>query len=251
MPRFLSAGYDIAYVDEGEGPPVLLLHGFASSSRVNWVETGWVSALTRAGRRAIAMDLRGHGDSAKPMDVEAYALASLAEDAARLLDHLALSSADLMGYSLGARVAALTAIVHPPVARTLILGGMAGGILRGLDQAEAIAAGLEASGIDAVGEPTARSFRAFAERTGSDRRALAAAMRARRDVIAAADLAALKLPILVVLGTADTLAGPIDDIARLLPQAELLPIAGRNHMNTVGDRAFKAAVLSFLDRAGR
>lgn len=248
MQSFRSDGYEIAYLDEGAGPAILLVHGFASNLRVNWVETGWVAALTGAGRRVVALDLRGHGASAKPRDTAAYALTDLADDAARLLDHLSLPAADLMGYSLGARVATLLAIAHPTLARTLVIAGMAGGILRGLDRSAIIAEALEAPNADLVGDAVARSFRAFAERTASDRPALAAAIRARRDVIAAADLAALAMPTLIALGTADTLAGPIEEISGLLPRAELLPIPGRTHMNAVGDKVFKAGVLAFLDR---
>ena len=248
MTFFESAGFRIAFTDEGAGPPILLIHGFASSARVNWHETSWVSTLTKAGRRVVAIDNRGHGQSAAPRETAAYALPGLADDALRLLDHLAIHRTAVMGYSMGARIAALLAIGHPDRVSSLILGGIAGGLVAGMAKTEIIARGLEAPTLEEISDDTARSFRAFADRTGSDRAALAAAMRTPRDVIAAGDLGRLSLPILAAVGSRDTLAGPIGELAVSLPQAELFEIAGRNHMNAVGDRTFKAAVLDFLER---
>ena len=68
MRHFSSDGIDIAYRDEGAGAPILLIHGFASNSAVNWQSTNWMTTLTADGRRVIAMDLRGHGESARLTD---------------------------------------------------------------------------------------------------------------------------------------------------------------------------------------
>ena len=61
MPSFKNGEVEIAYLDEGGGEPIVLVHGFASTKEVNWVLPGWVTTLTRAGRRVIALDNRGHG----------------------------------------------------------------------------------------------------------------------------------------------------------------------------------------------
>src|SRR5581483_7741507 len=103
MPSFRHDKVELAYLDEGAGDPVVLVHGFASNKEVNWVQTGWMTTLTRAGRRAIALDNRGHGQSTKLYDPEEYRVGKMAEDVRALLDHLRLNQADVMGYSMGAR----------------------------------------------------------------------------------------------------------------------------------------------------
>src|ERR1700693_1500406 len=117
MPRFSHDGVEIAFLDEGEGEPVVLVHGFASNKEVNWVAPGWVTTLTRAGRRVIALDNRGHGASSKLYDPAAYHSAAMAQDVAAVLDHLEIARADLMGYSMGARIAAYVAVNSPARAR--------------------------------------------------------------------------------------------------------------------------------------
>ena len=106
MPYFKSDDYTISYLDEGEGEPVLLIHGFASNKMVNWVNPGWVQTLTKAGYHVIAVDNRGHGESEKLYDSALYSSPIMAEDARALLDHLGLQKAFVMGYSMGARISA-------------------------------------------------------------------------------------------------------------------------------------------------
>src|SRR5258705_13631788 len=109
MQSFSNNGVDISYLDEGEGEPVMLVHGFASTKEVNWVQPGWVATLTRAGRRAIALDNRGHGESSKLYDPAGYHTDKMAEDVRALIDHLGLDRVDAMGYSMGARIGAFLA----------------------------------------------------------------------------------------------------------------------------------------------
>ena len=248
MPFFDSAGVRIHYEIHGAGPPVLLLHGFASNGRVNWVSTGWTETIAGAGCTAVVMDLRGHGRSDRPHDAVAYGAVTMAEDAARLLDHLGVDVAVVMGYSLGARVAAFLAIRHPRRVRALILAGMAANLLRGLDDAAEIAAALEAENINAVRGQKARAFRQFAERTGSDLKALAACMRAGREPVPAAALAELSMPVLITVGDKDAIAGPPEPLAAVIPGAEVVVLPGRDHMNAVGDAGHKRAVTDFLHR---
>ena len=130
MPTFVSDGIRLAFIDEGAGDPVLLIHGFASSAKINWVEPGWVSLLTRSGFRAVAIDNRGHGESDKLYDRALYSAPLMAQDARRLLDHLGITRADAMGYSMGARITAFLALAHPERVRSAIFGGLGGNMIR-------------------------------------------------------------------------------------------------------------------------
>ena len=85
MQRFAHDGVDIAFLDEGEGAPIVLVHGFASTAQVNWRHPGWVGTLTGAGRRVIALDNRGHGGSSKLYDPAAYHSSVMADDVRALL----------------------------------------------------------------------------------------------------------------------------------------------------------------------
>jgi pimeloyl-ACP methyl ester carboxylesterase len=248
VPTFSSDGVDIAYIDEGAGDPVLLIHGFASNLRVNWVDTGWVRFLVAAGVRVIALDNRGHGDSAKLYRREDYGAPLMAEDARRLLDHLAIPRADVMGYSMGARIAAFLALRHPERVRSAIFAGLGINMVRGMAGTGPIAHALEAASIDEVTNPTARTFRAFAEQTKSDLKALAACMRSSREPLTAEALAGLGCPVLVAVGTLDVIGGSAAELARLIPGAEALEIEDRDHMKAVGDRSYKDGVLAFLRR---
>jgi len=249
VPSFLSDTVEIAYEEHGDGSPVLLIHGFASNARVNWHGTLWVKTLVDAGHRVIAYDNRGHGESGKLYDPAAYGAAEMAEDGRRLLDHLEISAADVIGYSMGARLTALLAIHHPARVRRAVLGGLAANMIRGLGGAEAIAQGLEAENPDAIADPSVRGFRTFAEQTGSDLKALAACMRGQRQAIAPEDLARIACPVLVVAGSEDEIAGPVEPLVAAIPGARGLVLPGRDHMKAVGDRRFKEEVVSFLGEA--
>ena len=248
MPAFDSDRVEIAYLDEGDGDPILLIHGFASSAAVNWVDTGWVRHLTRAGRRAIAVDNRGHGNSAKLYTPADYGTANMAEDMRRLLDHLGIERADVMGYSMGARIAAFLAINHPQRVRSVVFGGLGINMVRPMAGTGPIAAALEAPSIEAVSNATARTFRAFADSTKGDLKALAACIRGSRDPIAAEAVSAITCPVLVVVGSDDVIGGSAAELATLIPGAEALAIEDRDHMKAVGDRRYKEAVTSFLER---
>jgi len=123
-------------------------------------------------------------------------------------------------------------------------------MVRGLAGTGPIAHALEAPTIDDVKNPTARTFRAFAEQTRSDLRALAACIRSAREPITADALSKLTCPVLVAVGTGDVVGGPAADLAAIIPGAEAFAIPDRDHMKAVGDRNYKAAVLDFLRRQG-
>ncbi|CAN1724270.1 Alpha/beta hydrolase [Hyphomicrobium sp. 1Nfss2.1] len=246
MQKFSSDGVEIAYIDEGEGDPVLLIHGFASNVSTNWGETGWVKLLTNAGFRVIAYDNRGHGHSAKLYNLTDYGAPLMAEDARRLLDHLGVEKAHVVGYSMGARIAAFLAIAHPQRVHSLTFGGLGINMVRGVAGTGPVAQALEAPTIDDVTHPTARTFRAFAEQTKSDLKALAACIRSSRARITPEAVGELRCPVLVVVGERDVIGGPAEALAALIPGARAVMLPDRDHMKTVGDKLFKQAVLEFL-----
>lgn len=248
MPEFSSNGVEIAYLDEGAGDPVLLIHGFASSAQVNWVDTGWVKTLVADGRRVIAVDNRGHGRSAKLYEPDDYGAPLMAEDMRRLLDHLAIPTADVMGYSMGARITAFLALAHPDRVRSVVFAGLGYNMVRPMAGTLNIASALLAPTIEDVKNPTARTFRAFAEATKSDLKALATCIRSAREPITAEQLATLRCPVLVAVGSDDVIGGSAVELAKLIPGAEALVIEGRDHMKAVGDRQYKVGVLEFLKR---
>jgi len=248
MSNFRNGSVEIAYLDEGAGEPVVLVHGFASTKEVNWANPSWVSTLTLAGRRVIALDNRGHGASSKLYDPAAYHSAVMAEDVLALLDHLNIERADVMGYSMGARITAFLAVNHPARVRAVILGGLGIRLVDGVGLPESIAEALEARSLTDVRDPTGRVFRAFAEQTKSDLRALAACIRGSRQTLSRAQVAGIAKPVLVAVGTKDTVAGSGPALAALIPGARALDIADRDHMLSVGDKVFKSCVLEFLNQ---
>ncbi|MAZ15473.1 MAG: alpha/beta hydrolase [Ahrensia sp.] len=248
MPHFEHDRLSLAYFDEGEpsGDPVLLIHGFASNKAVNWINPGWLKTLGDAGYRVVAIDNRGHGESDKPYDKEAYTPEIMAGDAAALLRHLKIDRAHVMGYSMGARITAFLCLAQPDMVRSAILGGLGLGMVEGLGGWEGIATALRAPSIDDVSGDRPRMFRAFADQTKSDRFALAACIETSRKKLTPEQAGRINAPTLVAVGTKDDIAGSPQDLADLMPNATALDIPGRDHMLAVGDRVFKAAALEFL-----
>ena len=248
MPSFRNGDVEIAYLDEGEGEPVVLVHGFASTKEVNWVNPGWVSTLTRNGRRAIALDNRGHGASSKLYDPADYHSALMAGDVCALMDHLGIARADVMGYSMGARIAAFLAVDHPERVRSVVIGGLGIRLVGGVGLPESIAEALEVPSRDDIADPTGRTFRSFAEQTKSDLKALASCIRGSRQTLSREQIAGISAPVLIAVGTRDEVAGSAEELAALIPGARHLAIPDRDHMLAVGDKVFKQGVLDFLNQ---
>jgi pimeloyl-ACP methyl ester carboxylesterase len=246
MPDFRNGDVEIAYLDEGAGEPVILVHGFASNKEVNWVQPGWVSALTRAGRRAVALDHRGHGASTKPYSIGDYGITKMAQDVVALMDHLKIERADVLGYSMGGRVAGRLAADYPGRVRSAVIAGIGIRLCEPGYHSEEIAQALEAPDVGAIRGKTPLAFRLFAQQTKSDLKALAANMRNPDRTISREAAAAIRVPVLVATGTNDDIAGSGAELAHLIPGAKLLDIPGRDHMLAVGDRVFKDGVLEFF-----
>ncbi|PPQ27487.1 alpha/beta hydrolase [Rhodoblastus sphagnicola] len=257
MLEFLSDGVRIAYLDfppEGAAgqtdrhkTPVLLIHGFASNHGVNWLFPQWVKTLTQAGRRVIVFDNRGHGRSEKLYEPEAYRPQTMAGDAARLLDHLGIARADVMGYSMGGRIAAHLALAAPEKIRGLILAGIGIHLIDDDGPPSGVAEAMEASSLEDLTDPKQRMFRAFADSTRSDRRALAACIRGSRRAMTVEEIGAVAQPTLICVGSEDDIAGDPLALAALMRDARALVIPGRDHNRAVGDKLFKEGVLAFLE----
>jgi len=248
MPSFHNGAVEIAYLDEGEGDPIVLVHGFASSKNVNWVYPTWVSDLRKDGRRVIALDNRGHGESEKLYDPAQYSVPAMASDTIALMDHLDIARADVMGYSLGGRIAGWLGLNQPARLRSAILAGIGIGLINGGGPGENVAVALEAPTLEDVTDPIGRTFRAFADQTRSDRRALAACLRGSRGLMRGEEAAAITVPVLIAVGTADEVAGSAAALGKIIPGSEVLDIPNRDHMRAVGDKVYKAGVADFLSR---
>ena len=251
---FDSDGVSIHYEVFGQGKPVILIHGFAASLEVNWVSTGWIEALTPI-RQVVGLDARGHGLSDKPHDPQAYAGDEMQNDVIRLMDYLNIDQADLFGYSMGAQISLRLLVSHPSRFTSVVLGGVGDFAWRRSGDSSSgfgsrVAEALLAEDPSTITDPIAKAFRAFAESFNNDLQALAAYMQAARPGIDGDELARVALPVLIVNGEADTLAGSPDELAAAIPGARLVKIPERDHLTVVPDPRFKEAVVQFLSSAG-
>ncbi len=251
MQKFNNNGVEIAYATAGNSthPPILLIHGFGSTYKNNWIEPGWTEYLVEAGYFVVMLDNRGHGNSAKLYNKTDYDLDKMTQDGHNLMLHLSFNKYDVMGYSMGARISGYLAMSQPNAVKHVILGGLGDNIIHGTPKVENIAAGLLADNLSDVKDPIGRMFRIFAEHTGSDRKALAACILAPKRVMQKQDVMQIKQPTLVAIGTADDVAGDGEKLVDILPNGTYLPIPKRDHMRATGDKVFKIGVVEFLSQA--
>jgi pimeloyl-ACP methyl ester carboxylesterase len=251
MKRFMSFdGIRIAYYDWGTpdgSPPVILHHGFMSDANGNWRVTGVVDALLAAGRWVLAPDARGHGQSDKPYEQNRYGEQAMARDLTVLMDIAGTAEVDLVGYSMGSVVAAIAASQDARV-RHLVLGGIGaslherGGVDGTATSRQAVATVLLAEDPSPFAATPLAAFRAFAEATGADRRAMAAqAMAAHATPFPLADITA---PTLVIAGREDALATRPEVLVAAIPGARLLLLDG-DHLGAVRDPGFAPAIVDF------
>lgn len=250
MPAFTNAdGLSIAYDDTGPAGarPLVMIHGFSSNRAEGWKRTGWLAACQQRGQRAVALDLRGHGESAKPHDPALYGRRNLAADVIALMDHLEIEAADVIGFSLGSRVAATVAISAPRRVSNLILSGVGDRWFKPSPDDDAMARAMEADDPAAIAEPLLQSFRHFADEQGEDRLALAACSRAQKDPITPDDLYGVMAPTLVIAGMRDDLAGDPHGLARAIPGAKAVAVPGCDHFALITHGLLKASAFDFLD----
>lgn len=249
MTTFQSGGYSLAYERAGAGDPVILVHGFGSSKSTNWQITGWFDALIEAGFEVAAFDHRGHGDSDKPHDTEAYGDHNMANDLLAFMEHLGWERPFAVGYSMGSSVSIRFMAEHHDKLGACVLGGTGELVIdSGLRNTDRIAAALEAPSLADVTDPLARPYREFADRQKGDRVALAACIRHRRPPLDFEALSRVETPVLVATGELDDAVGPPQAVAQLFPKGEAVVIPKRDHMKAVADPFFKKSAIGFFDR---
>lgn len=256
---FDSSGTRIRYVEEGRGDPVVLLHGYTDDVEGQWVRTGVFPALAR-GWRAIALDARGHGRSGKPHDRAAYG-PEMGYDIVRLMDHLGLERAHVVGYSMGAHVVAQLLTTRPERFLTATLGGASGRRnwsaedQRRVDVESAeMDEGLLRSQITRLWPreqppPTDEQLRERSAQSlrGQDNRALAAIRRSNPDqVVTEAAMRAVTVPVLGIVGTNDPYLRDFQQLKAVMPQMTLVTVEGASHGTAPGRPEFVAALEAFL-----
>jgi pimeloyl-ACP methyl ester carboxylesterase len=257
MASFFSDGVQIAFDDITPSSPsgggadrtIILIHGFASNRVEGWKRTGWYAAFERRRTRVIALDQRGHGESAKLYEPQAYERERLAADVLNLMDELGVEQADMFGYSMGTRTALELAIAQPSRLSHLILGGVGGKLLeKAPDVAgEPMADAMLAEDPSTITQPMLRSFRQFADEQGEDLKALAAVTRVRNMPFNHDALREMPVPTLVVAGSGDEGAGDPEALARIFLHGHAVTIPGCDHFSAIPHALTKAAVFDFLD----
>lgn len=261
--QFDSHGVQINYVDQGTGDPVVLVHGFTMSLDPAWKAPGIVAALDRAGYRVIALDCRGHGASDKPHDPQQYGL-EMASDMVRLLDHLNIERAHVVGYSMGGLITNKVRAMHPDRLLTATLGG-AGWSGENTDEAGTISFREVAEGLDnndlgplvrsllppGAPEPTADQLAATnAALLGrNDARALAAVVRGFPALaeVSADNLRANRVPTLALIGDRDPLIEDVERLAGVMANLTVVEIPGATHGTAFSEEMFIESLVQFLD----
>ena len=257
--HFDSRGANLYYTVSGSGEPVVLMHGFAVQSDLNWRLPGITAALARD-YRVIALDLRGHGLSDKPHDPQLYGI-EMAEDVVRLLDHLRIDRAHVVGYSLGGFIALKLATLHPERIISLAALGSGwespensaflaalAGIATALEEGQAVPP--LAGNLGSEREKPGRLHTLWVQimtRYLNDGRALAAMVRAIEGITLQRDeLAGIGVPVLSVVGSRDPLAPGVEAMKGLVPDHEVVIIPGADHMRAVRSPELVGALRSFL-----
>ncbi|MFX1446244.1 MAG: alpha/beta fold hydrolase [Promethearchaeota archaeon] len=256
MPYFDNEGVKIYYEMEGNGPDLIMIHGFASNIENNWKQTNWVKIL-KDDYHLILIDNRGHGKSDKPIEKTQYGI-KMVEDVIKLMDHLSIKKANFFGYSMGSRITLNLVIRYPARIKCAILGGFGFPSektnIRSIYQP--IINALLVENPNQIKNPIAQEFRRFAESTGGNLKALAALMTNYIEdpeiMLTSAkeikkELKKIKIPILTVVGSQDILIENKTQIADLIPKACHIQIQGRDHLTVVADNKFHMFVKAFLN----
>jgi pimeloyl-ACP methyl ester carboxylesterase len=258
--HFDSNGVEIRYTVQGEGEPVILVHGFTASVETNWGQPGIIADLAKD-FRVIAIDARGHGKSGKPHDPAAYG-ANMMEDVIRLMDHLGILKAHIAGYSMGGGITLQAVATYPDRFYSAILGGMGwmppGGPMEGmmnvlaesLEQGKGLGPLVTALNPAGRPAPTAEQIAAVNERmlATNDPLALAAVIRGNKfnKQITAERLKANDVPMLAVIGEIDPIKAAVDGMKNVETDLEVVVLPGKDHLTAVADPLLAEKMHEFL-----
>lgn len=248
MPTFESFdGVTLHYEEEGDGDVVVLLHGFAADTNINWIRPGIFDALCDEGYRVVTLDARGHGLSGKPHDDGAYAGGAMVRDVQALLDEIGCDACSVVGFSMGSATTMHLAVVEPRVRSAALLGVGAVTLVAGGERRDFLVDAMTAEDPASLSDPIAAEFRRLADSVRADRLALAAWARATGDDAAPA-LGEIKVPVIVIAGRDDFLAGPPEGLAERIPGATAVSVPG-DHFTANDQPALHAALIEFLATA--
>jgi len=250
MVSFISDGLSLAYDDFGPRDAkkaIVLVHGFAANRTENFKRMGWYDAVAAKGLRGLAVDARGHGESAKPHAPEQYAREAMARDIFALLDHAGLERAHFLGFSMGSHILLTAALIDGGRIDHLVVSGVGARIFEPPREPNAMAEAMEAPSPESISDPMMKSFRHFADEQKEDRLALAACSRGPRTTFTPDSLTAIRRPTLVVAGARDQLAGPPQGLADAIPGAKAVTLPGCDHFSCIGHPLLKASVFDFFD----
>ena len=259
MPYFDNDGVKIFYEIEGEGPPVVMIHGFSSNLESGWKETNWVETL-RDNYRLILLDCRGHGKSDKPHGDSDYGL-KMVDDVIKLMEHLSIKKANFFGYSMGASIIFRLLLSTPEILISVILGGFVLNFnekdsIRDRETTKQIVEAFRAESADQVKKPMARAFRMIAELRDNDLLALAAVQAStleewseiyKSSAQLRKSLKEINTPVMTVVGSSELLSGDKTLVAQIVPDACHFQIQGKDHLTVTSDPKFHMVVKAFLD----
>ncbi len=250
MPFFGFAGVNLHYLDQGNGTAVMLIHSMASNLRHSWVESGWIEYLCPS-YRTIALDCRGHGLSAKSYDPDFYTADKMADDVVRLLDYLNVGRTLVAGYSMGACVALNLAVRYGERVRAMVIGGVSSRAYKvpPREELERLVEVLDAGDISSYTDRAALFMRSFCVKNGNDPKALAAFSLHRRPDVEQSQLGSIRAPVLIAAGTKDAIVQGVDELAASIPDARIITLAGRTHLDALADPLFKQAAMEFFAAA--
>lgn len=245
MPTFDSFdGLTLHYGDEGDGDAVVLLHGFAADTNINWVRPGIFDALCDEGYRVLPLDARGHGLSAKPHDPDAYAGGAMVRDVQALLDAIGCDSCAVVGFSMGSLTTMRLLPVEPRVRRAALLGVGAATLVASDERRGFLSEAMTAANPDSIVDPIAAEFRRLADSVRADRVALAAWAGVEQAPVAQG-LDEIAVPVLVIAGADDQLAGDPGVLADRIGGATAVTVPG-DHFTANAQPALHRALLAFL-----